>query len=1454
MSNRIGRITVFRKDLEKLSKPEIWTDFYKKIFPRRKRPSFYRTSTRDELIDYLMNYREENESRVRRTMKEEKKEEKKETKAQKEKRNNLEKINNLLDDFKIVNRDIITENIEKSRNDTLRKIIEKLKNMKERNITVKLSYNYIKNYVIVPVEDDNWINNIEPELPKEENKQEYKLEEIIISYKVYNTEVEKKIEKGEIKYYHKTTGKEYKGKDFLVVNKNGKNRYFTCIRYETGRLMKTQNSQKMRDMINRKFLFDTTAWDDFLDEVSVYNEQSLKDEKFLEYEWQIFVLQEIDFAINVKGVPKNILLKEKNQDTSHSVLHHNEYMNITLNKEAKTLEELFQPNISDYIKTNQTTTSCGFDCIIQTFKNNHDKFYKKKQLTYDSLRSFFSNERENKENIQNEQIARIRFNKLLDEEKIDETTRKTIDDNIKNTKTLRGLLSSIDKLKDIKKRGININWKNIKNHKIVKDVSNFKDDSVSIEELTFWFEKNGKKLRVYDENENGNLQLFYEYVPKVINSDYHPTVCHIFKKDRHLYCLDNKIKMLEKFTNKEEENDHEIYVSSNYNYKLKDIQPLSLSNFFDIQKISFDDYKEDNIIIYTNTDIPSIIYNLRAKCKYDPKILSLKSIIIRFGGKTVNIRNHESDFAENTEQIVEYTNYTKKLRNIFINQKTISHYPEDWLNIAFAYTPKAINHTIANVKNDNDIIELDYNKCYANALQNLEYIPAVNKFDSWRPFNYDLPVYDTYFYLIERDDDIDIPQQYRITFLLEKFTIYTGKIIHKIPYEFYKIIAYCPVSIIHTIDNKQTKQIIREINESSILTDKMKKDIPNYLTGNLEKTINRKELYRLFTDKETHTKDRTLYPIHNICTCEGGILDCSCIKLKYSRLYKEEQLEDGFYPIKMMVYMKCREGMFTTLNTVLENNKNVQLVRILTDALFFKTKEELKGIDEMINNQIGGIKIKRVEQKYFKTRERKSQKVPFIEKEKQKKEIKLNNEHLWKENPELYTREVLNVFKENKSIMIKGQVAGSGKTTIAKMYVDKFGDSIFLCPTNKRAISLMEEGYNAATLCSEIGINPFDDTKRGKFSVSNKYTTIIIEEVYAYSIKDFQHIYKLKQKNPTIKFIGTGDKFQNRLDNNRENNYTNIDEYYDMMVSKIFDCELMLNIGKRYKTIDDEKEIREYKDMIFRDKKEFIDKYPRKISTLDEVKYDDNTKFISLLNKTTHSIHKYFRGDDILIKNTSVIARNKKLITIGNVRIYNRMDYKIVDFDDEIVQMYDRFTKTMFNFPRNDFYDTFITDICQTSFSTQGDTYKNSIVVLFDIHHHNMSSNTIYTTLTRSDTPQNFYIFTGGFADPTFGKKAGTEDSGKISTNLNIARKIDNYKNQDSKKGRIFDDDKYVDKEWVIDVLEKQDNRCYYEDCGKDILHSWTIDRKYNELPHHKENCVLACNKCNVSKTNKKSF
>jgi len=87
-----------------------------------------------------------------------------------------------------------------------------------------------------------------------------------------------------------------------------------------------------------------------------------------------------------------------------------------------------------------------------------------------------------------------------------------------------------------------------------------------------------------------------------------------------------------------------------------------------------------------------------------------------------------------------------------------------------------------------------------------------------------------------------------------------------------------------------------------------------------------------------------------------------------------------------------------------------------------------------------------------------------------------------------------------------------------------------------------------------------------------------------------------------------------------------------------------------------------------------------------------------------------------------------------------------------------------------------------------------------------------------------------------------------------ISQKLNGYKSQDVKKG-LFDTDRFVDKQYVLELLEKSSNICYYCNTHVQVLYEnvrepkqWSLDRIFNDQGHNKENLVIACLDCNVSR------
>ena len=97
-----------------------------------------------------------------------------------------------------------------------------------------------------------------------------------------------------------------------------------------------------------------------------------------------------------------------------------------------------------------------------------------------------------------------------------------------------------------------------------------------------------------------------------------------------------------------------------------------------------------------------------------------------------------------------------------------------------------------------------------------------------------------------------------------------------------------------------------------------------------------------------------------------------------------------------------------------------------------------------------------------------------------------------------------------------------------------------------------------------------------------------------------------------------------------------------------------------------------------------------------------------------------------------------------------------------------------------------------------------------------------------------------------------------LSTETIIIKEIDSkiggYRSQDQKKG-LYDSYKFVDRCTVLSLLSGCDNGCYYCHEKVHILYEtarepkqWTLERIDNGFGHNKDNVVIACLKCNLTR------
>jgi len=95
-----------------------------------------------------------------------------------------------------------------------------------------------------------------------------------------------------------------------------------------------------------------------------------------------------------------------------------------------------------------------------------------------------------------------------------------------------------------------------------------------------------------------------------------------------------------------------------------------------------------------------------------------------------------------------------------------------------------------------------------------------------------------------------------------------------------------------------------------------------------------------------------------------------------------------------------------------------------------------------------------------------------------------------------------------------------------------------------------------------------------------------------------------------------------------------------------------------------------------------------------------------------------------------------------------------------------------------------------------------------------------------------------------------------------IERKIQGYKQQDLLKKK-YDEHKFIDITSILQKLIDNNMQCYYCNINVVILYEivreltqWSVDRINNEEGHNKDNFVISCLNCNITrrKTNSNKF
>ena len=604
-------------------------------------------------------------------------------------------------------------------------------------------------------------------------------------------------------------------------------------------------------------------------------------------------------------------------------------------------------------------------------------------------------------------------------------------------------------------------------------------------------------------------------------------------------------------------------------------------------------------------------------------------------------------------------------------------------------------------------------------------------------------------------------------------------------------------------------------------------------------------------------------------------------------------LHNGFIPIKVDIYGLNRIRAMLLCDHV--TTIGIPLA-IQTDAIYFKPHDP--DLSDDIKNpnifqSIGDFVTTKLLPKQIVPSnalgDPTKDKPPTFLEHKKIQNFELQNEHQWKTKPKLFLQEAFDILDKQLKKgngMILGTLAGTGKTYLAKeyaLYRTKKGDKVkSMALANKRVKDLIKNGLDASTIHSAFKMRLDEDSKT--IDPDDVDTTgidlMFIDEVYLLQVGAYATLRKIHKENK-VRMIFTGDVDQQKI---VEFKVDNVDEYYREIVESFVSFSVTLRINKRMKTPLDQQRYQDLK-AILRDN---IDNIPipdylnvcPKIETLFPLMIVENKykgQILCYHQDTVYKINQIFHNEILKHVDMEVYTVKDKKLFVGlelikkgnrafsDQMLYTNFSYIITRIDkdkrikrkgspanigaiyivpiellDENTNIADTIFLNEIEIPFNATVD-FAYPYATTMMSSQGDTYDDVPIAIFDIDSHYCGWQSIHTSIGRTNELKNIYLYLG---------ESFRINQQRLETI--ITTRITQHKAEDKKRKREFTEEEYVDIEWVLKTMKDSKLCCTY--CRypynffeADSKNRFSIERRENNIAHIKTNCVIYCRGCNES-------
>ena len=1009
------------------------------------------------------------------------------------------------------------------------------------------------------------------------------------------------------------------------------------------------------------------------------------------------------------------------------------------------------------------------------------------------------------------------------------------------------------------------------------DEEEFIEKGASINEMDVVFKHYNMPVRLY----NFNNQIIYRHDPTTQTNKRILTFTALIKNN-HIYTINYDIQSLRQVA---QSNEFEFNTSSSY-YLTDKKEPIKYKAFNNIDELmGLHEEKEYNLIQEEN-DMAKVVHQFKTS-GYEPYVRYVSgmicSVMARFKYKQLDktvlykiVAQNLSKQSIHTQVVVSSEEkYNRMVAEMFKFNKSLfvethkSKYNEDTVRIldeCRTIVPSGYFDASVKIKK---LTEIDMNKAFTNAFQNIKHIPTLSTFDMWMRYKgEDINKMSklTLYYVEAFEGNI---------FFNKKFNLVYGYILKKLMKHDvkFKIHYFVQPSNKHKVDYKK---IVDDLWKASISEDasdtkssrgsrddeedrKMKKSIANINFGLLEKSQNTAQMSKIFNSLRECCYYQSVFggKIHTVSQQEQCFIESDNDEMIAEtkdtgntyyvlNVSDTKKLTDGFRLIKEMLLQNHNFAMFEAYNALKE--KNVRVYSVKCDA-FTVHRDDVatvvghkyigKWMDGALDTgkSIGQWKVENDKQINFPVDAYKYKFNDFIEiKEIENEEVIVEDE--WD------TKAICKKLEMYNPCIIKGKYPGTGKSYIAEHFKE-FGKRVCMVVPNNR--QLQEKETEATTYNRFFSVAVDTNEKLPKYDYES-FDVICFDEVYMCNKYMLNKVRLFCLNNPDKIIIGTGDIKQ--LPSLEDiTNLQDRETYVNHCMDVIFKYNIFLKICKRVGGKDTTEGDRNrimitemYDDFWIHElpMEEFLIKHNLQI-TDDIMASEHNIAYTNIRCRNVASeIRKRLGLKEKYVVGDVLISRK----WVKQPRINVNLRYRITKIHEGVITLQNISNeKDRLKMLDEEVDSIFIYSYCATCHSSQGSSINTTMTIHEWDKPYLVSREWIWTALTRCVDFRKVRFF--------LNKKFDKEMEFNMLQRY-FEGKVEGYRGQDARASREIDDkEDYVDVRWCMEKFRGNCEKCNVKFEFKTregrLSSNFTAQRVSNEKAHYKSNCICYCVRCNCS-------